>query len=170
MDFEQKNKYTLYIKLSSNNHSDELFNYYKNLELTSHLREDSGVDLYVPHDISFPDNIKENNIIEINHSIKCCMKENSTNLTCGYYLYPRSSIYKYPFTMANSVGIIDSGYRGDIKAMIRIYDINYCIKKNSKLFQLCAPDLSPLKVKVVSSEDSLPESTRSTNGFGSTGR
>ena len=32
----------------------------------------------------------------------------------GYYLYPCSSIVKTPFKVANTVGIIDSGYRGEV--------------------------------------------------------
>ena len=32
-----------------------------------------------------------------------------------FYVYPRSSISKTPLRMANSVGIIDSGYRGNLK-------------------------------------------------------
>ena len=40
----------------------------------------------------------------------------------SYYLYPRSSVStKTPLRLANSVGIIDSGYRGNIKA---VFDIN----------------------------------------------
>ena len=42
------------------------------------------------------------------------MLNNDKNI--GYYLYPRSSISKTPLILANSVGIIDSGYRGNIKA------------------------------------------------------
>ena len=35
----------------------------------------------------------------------------------GYYLYSRSSTgSKTPLRLSNSVGIIDSGYRGNIKA------------------------------------------------------
>ena len=29
-------------------------------------------------------------------------------------LFPRSSIYKYSITLSNSVGVIDSGYRGEV--------------------------------------------------------
>ena len=42
-----------------------------------------------------------------------------TNELCSYYLVPRSSISNTPFIMANSIGIIDAGYRGFIKAKIR---------------------------------------------------
>jgi len=40
------------------------------------------------------------------------------------YLYARSSCSKYPFRLANNQGIIDSGYRGSVKAML---DVNWNI-------------------------------------------
>ena len=84
----------------------------------------------------------------------------------GYYLYPRSSISKTPLGLANSVGIIDAGYRGEICAVVRNYsNIPYQIKKGDKLFQLCAPDLKPLVIKIV---NELNSSIRGSGGFGST--
>ena len=43
---------------------------------------------------------------------------------------------------------------------------NYLIDKGTRLFQICAPDLSPLKVVVVYE---LSETSRGEGGFGSTG-
>jgi dUTP pyrophosphatase len=84
----------------------------------------------------------------------------------GYYLYPRSSISKTPLGLANSVGIIDAGYRGEICAVVRNYsNISYQIKKGDKLFQLCAPDLKPLVIQIV---NNLNSSIRGSGGFGST--
>ena len=34
-------------------------------------------------------------------------------------VFPRSSVYKTNFTMSNCVGVIDSGYRGEIKFIFR---------------------------------------------------
>ena len=42
----------------------------------------------------------------------------------GYYSYPRSSISKTPLLLANNVGIIDSGYRGNIKVAFDNYSQN----------------------------------------------
>ena len=147
--------------------SQELINHYLSLE--GKCTEDSGVDLFVPTDQTF----QNNTVGSINHQICCFMKDNTTELTTGYYLYPRSSIYKYPLMTANSVGIIDAGYRGNIMAKVRCFQDETVIKANSKLFQLCAPDLSPLKVKVILSADEFAihsSSKRGTNGFGSSGR
>ena len=44
----------------------------------------------------------------------------SNNNYLSYYLYPRSSISKLNIRLANSVGIIDSGYRGkSIRSLFR---------------------------------------------------
>lgn len=102
---------------------------------------------------------------------------------CGFYLYPRSSISKTRIRLANSVGIIDAGYRGDIIAAVDTIglfgsaDIWHIwketlspIKKYERYFQICAPDLSPFLVHIVETEDELgAPTTRGHGGFGSTG-
>ena len=85
--------------------------------------------------------------------------------------------------LANSVGIIDAGYRGDIIAAVDTIglfgsnDIWHVwketlspIKKYDRYFQLCAPDLSPFQVHIVDTEAELgAPTTRGQGGFGSTG-
>jgi dUTPase len=63
---------------------------------------------------------------------------------CGFYLYPRSSISKTNLRLANSVGIIDSGYRGNILAIFDILqndNVSTTIEKHSRLLQICSGDL-----------------------------
>ena len=85
----------------------------------------------------------------------------------GYYLYPRSSIYKTPLRLSNSVGIIDAGYRGNIMACVDNHGSeDYTIKKGTRLFQICSPDLKELKFKL---SNTLSETSRGEGGFGSTG-
>jgi dUTP pyrophosphatase len=89
------------------------------------------------------------------------------NTDSGYYLYPRSSISKTPLGLANSVGIIDNGYRGEICAVVRNYSNEpYKINQGERLFQLCAPDLKPFEIQIV---NELESSIRGEGGFGSTG-
>jgi dUTP pyrophosphatase len=178
--FQDKCKYTLYINpytgVEGEAVTDDLMNYYYAIESTALCSEDSGIDLYVPFNQEFI----PNKIGSINHQIRCFMKENVTGKTVGYYLYPRSSIYKYPLMMANSVGIIDAGYRGSIIAKVRAFidegnnnQENIKIQQGTKLFQICAPDLSPLNVNVIKSAETFMElgaASRGNNGFGSTGR
>ena len=132
---------------------------------------DSGVDLVTTEDIE----INRNQIGTLNFHIKCQMisvnQDNGVKKQVGYYLYPRSSISKTPLMMANSVGIIDSGYRGNIMAKVRYFPFNetdgiYKVESGTRLFQICAPDLSPIIVRIV---DTLTETSRGEGGFGSTG-
>lgn len=85
-----------------------------------------------------------------------------------YYIYPRSSMSKTPLRLANSVGIIDSGYRGELIAMLDNIDMEetYRIQHGQRLLQICMPDLQPFKVKLVVQ---LDDTTRGSGGFGSTG-
>jgi len=154
--------FTLRILLPENA-SYELKNYY--YDYVSHHDGDSGIDLIVPDDI----NIDSHYVGTIDHMIKCEMVDENNNFV-SYYLYPRSSISKTPLMMANSVGIIDAGYRGNILSKVWIVDRNvdnYIINANTKLFQICSPTLDKIKVVVV---DSLSNSSRGENGFGSTNR
>ena len=167
--------YTLLIQLDKNL-TDEIKDYYRKLmEVLNN--EDSGIDLVCPNEISI--NVFQVSTIDL--GIRCAMINNETNQLSAYYLYPRSSLSKTPLMLANHVGIIDMGYRGNIMAKVRClpHDIvpfndnyvkcnskNYRIQYFSRLFQICSPDLSPISVKVV---DNLPESRRGTGGFGSTG-
>lgn len=86
---------------------------------------------------------------------------------CGYYMYPRSSISKTSMRLANSVGIIDSGYRGHLIAMVDT-EPNTSLKKYERYFQICAPNLCPIFVKMVDQIDT--NTSRGSGGFGSTGR
>ena len=127
---------------------------------------DSGLDLFFPEDVTLN---KGDRGVQVNLGIQCeaLTKDNSRSLS--YYLYPRSSISKTPVRMANSVGIIDAGYRGPIIVALDLVDpeINsYTITKGSRLFQLCSPTLDPIHLQVT---DRLSETERGNDGFGSTG-
>jgi dUTPase len=105
------------------------------------------------------------------------------NAHTGFYLYPRSSISKTRMRLANSVGIIDAGYRGDIIAAVDTIglfgsnDIWHIwketlspIQKYDRYFQLCSPDLSAFLVHIVDTKAELGTPTiRGQGGFGSTG-
>lgn len=93
-------------------------------------------------------------------------------------LLPRSSIYKTRFRMANSIGLVDSGYRGEVQAKMDV--LNYDTVGNpfedgpdgSRLFQICQHNFLPWKsIILVKYMDELPTASdsRGTGGFGSTG-
>lgn len=99
----------------------------------------------------------------------------------GFYMYPRSSLSKTQLRLANSVGIIDSGYRGNLTGMFDVVNINkenrnntnadYIGKAYERYVQICAPGLVPIIVKIVKSLKELGDITqRGEGGFGSTGK
>lgn len=151
----------------------ELAEKYKN---HSHFHPgDSGIDLFIH---SVQDNGEQ---VVIDFGIQCEMVREKTivNLfgerfkkvktsNVSYMLFPRSSIVKTPFRMANSIGLIDAAYRGNIKAVVDNKSSGVLPQIGDRLFQLVAPNLHSIdKVVVV---DTLSETSRGTGGFGSTGK
>lgn len=89
----------------------------------------------------------------------------------GYMLFPRSSLSKTPLRLANSVGVIDSGYRGNIIGMFDCLSENYEISYMDRLVQICAPTMCPIYVQLVEKEEDLGvTSSRGYGGFGSSGK
>lgn len=82
-------------------------------------------------------------------------------------LFPRSSISKTDHFLRNSVGVIDSGYRGEIKLRMSIPALGekeYQI--GDKVGQLIIMKIPLVEIEEV---DSLSETERDCGGFGSTG-
>lgn len=85
-----------------------------------------------------------------------------------FWLVPRSSIYKTGLMMANSVGVIDKSYRGELKAPVWSMTGNTDVSVGDRLFQIVAPDMGWIRrVRLV---ESLPVTDRGAGGFGSTGK
>lgn len=156
-----KPKYQLNIKVCSKN--PDVLTFYQNF--SSHHLGDSGIDLFNFNHVL----VRPFEVGTIDFEIQCEMIDLETNEYCSYYLYPRSSISKTNFQLANSVGIIDAGYRGNIMAKIRCFDSgspSKLIQLNpGSFFQITSPDLKPIKVQIV---ESLSSTTRNDGGFGST--
>jgi dUTP pyrophosphatase len=133
---------------------------------------DAGVDLFVPDNIDILMNTN-NGIFKLNHKICCSAKMVTKDKTfnTGYYLYPRSSISNTPFRLANSVGIIDAGYRGNIIAALDTVKNSsvFAVEPYSRLVQICAPGLVPIIANVVDAKEELGSTLRGNGGFGSTG-
>jgi len=198
-------KYELYVYLSKNQDDAEWVACYKqkveehNRKVLDAATTDSGFDLFMPtngEEYGYGvDNLISRQFITnpgitssvgvdgargLNLGVRCCMRAAAP---CGFYLYPRSSISKTRMRLANSVGIIDAGYRGDLIAAVDTIgffgstDIWHVwketlspIKKYDRYFQVCAPDLSPFLVHIVETEQDLsPPTSRGSGGFGSTG-
>lgn len=144
-----------------------------NLKMKNEKYPDAGFDIFTPEDYFCNQAI----VTKINFGIKCSasnavwqMPNNYTHT--GYYMYPRSSLSKTKLRLANSVGIIDSGYRGNLIGAFDCISQNeeYKVLRHDRLVQICAPDLRPIVVQIVDSEEDLGEKTRrGGGGFGSTG-
>ena len=135
-------------------------------------RNDAGVDIYFPEDVFF----EPKSQVKVGLGIQCSViKKTVLSLEsgggstliepCGFFLMPRSSISKTPLRVANSIGLIDAGYRGELKAPLdNISEENYLVKEGT---QIVNPSLTTFSViKVV---DKLSETDRGAGGFGSTG-
>lgn len=131
---------------------------------------DSGIDLIIPQNVV----CNPHGTTTINHKISCQMSKYINNEFVGYvgyWLVPRSSISKSSYRMANSIGLIDSGYRGNIMAKVDTIPevtIETIIEHGTRMFQIAVGDLTPIsEVRVVSD---LTKTERGDGGFGSTGK
>lgn len=84
-------------------------------------------------------------------------------------IFPRSSVYKAGLSLSNAVGVIDSGYRGELMAVFNkkfgMNLPNYQIgDRFAQIIILPYP-----QVMFVESEE-LSETERGSGGFGSTGK
>lgn len=121
---------------------------------------DSGIDLFTATVEALP-----NSMVKIDFEIQCELLEDNKNI--GYLLVPRSSIVKTPFRMANSVGVIDAAYRGNLMAFLDSKD-GSIPEQGTRLFQIVCGDLKPIdKIEIVTV---LSNTERNTGGFGSTGK
>lgn len=87
-----------------------------------------------------------------------------TGLAFAMFVYPRSSSYKHHALMANCVGVVDSGYRGEVHVMFRGLDCDYEVGD-----RIAQAVIMPIpSVEYVEAEE-LSDSERGANGIGSTG-
>lgn len=153
--------------------------------------ENAGFDLVFPEDFT----IKLGVTKLINLGVKIAAYRD--NIRVGYLITPRSSIFKTPLRQANSIGVIDRGYNGDLGALVDFYcvdfstypnlvytynnntvpiiscsttddkvDYYYTQKSNTRLFQIVDPMLYGVTWEIV---DTIDETLRNENGFGSSG-
>lgn len=124
---------------------------------------DSGLDLFFHEDVIFAP--KETTWVHL--GIKgTAYNEESENVS--WLILPRSSIAKTPLRLANSIGLIDAGYRGEIiGAFDNIRDEPFEVKAGQRLLQAVYFDGRPFNLKIV---DKLSETSRAEGGYGSTNK
>lgn len=84
-------------------------------------------------------------------------------------IFPRSGLsIKHGIGLLNSVGVIDSDYRGEIKVGV-INQINkpYTIEPNERIAQMV---IMPVSLPTILEVEELDETERGEGGFGSTNR
>ena len=131
----------------------------------------AGFDLFVPRDHRLPATI---NTYKLNHEIKAemvTMDLNGNIQPTGFFLMPRSSMSNTSLMLSNHVGVVDSGYRGDLIGAFRnLGATEFVAESGTRLLQICHPSLTPFNVQMVSSVNDLSTTARGSGGFGSTGR
>ena len=149
-------------------HNDEVFNMYN--KHPGRSPGDAGIDLYCVEDQLVN---AGSTSIKIGLGISCQMsfpKPAGVKIDNGvsYLLVPRSSMgSKTPLRIANSIGVIDSTYRGEICGIVDNHSgSDYQIKKGDRLFQIVHPSLLEVNMQVVTKLSG----TGRGGGFGSTGR
>ena len=165
------NLYEMYIS-AANTHNNKIIN------VSTHI--DAGFDLFAPGNTSDNDDSLHFSGLANKLDLKVCcsarmLTDSGKSFNTGYYMYPRSSLSKTQLRLANSVGIIDAGYRGHLMGMLDVLpnmtSTDYIVKKYDRYLQICAPGLVPIVVEIVTSMEELGDETqRGAGGFGSSGR
>jgi len=86
------------------------------------------------------------------------------------FVQPRSGLaLRHGVTVLNSPGLIDAGYRDELKVVLvnTDPDHDYEVHRGDRIAQLV---LRPVATAAFEPVDELPSSHRATGGFGSTGR
>ena len=135
----------------------------KSLELPQRAKPgDAGLDLYAAIDAT----------LEAGGGRALVPTGLAISIPEGYagFVQPRSGLaLKHGVTCLNTPGLIDSGYRGELKVILVNTDPAqaYEVKKGERIAQLVIQEVAQTRLKEV---DELPSSSRGDGGFGSTGK
>lgn len=124
-------------------------------------KEAAGYDLKA--DLIEPITVASNQTVKVSTGIKIHLPEGT-----AAFILPRSGLaYRSSITVANSPGLIDSDYRGEICVLVRNEGTEpYRINDGDRIAQLMiVPYITPSFISV----DELSPTIRSAGGFGSTG-
>lgn len=136
----------------------KLMNEYAQLP-TRGSKDAAGLDLYCPFHIKVPADSQKKIPLGL-----------AVEIPKGYMglLVPRSSMSKTPLRCANSVGIIDADYRGELSIAYENVSCNdYTIFRGDRIAQLI---IVPIAVVDVEEARTLSETERGDGGYGSTGK
>lgn len=116
---------------------------------------DAGLDLYATS--------KEQNTLYIEYGTSLAFE-----IPEGYVglLFPRSSVTNKDLLMKNSVGVIDSSYRGEVRVRFYTPTNNSSYEVGERIAQLVVMPFPKVQFEEV---DELSSTERGTGGYGSTG-
>lgn len=122
---------------------------------------DAGVDLTaISRDADLRSYVGSQDIITYKTGLAIEIPEGHVGL-----LFPRSSIYKQDLSLTNSVGVIDSGYRGEI--MLKFRKSNYKeYEVGDRVGQLIIVPYPQIEFEEV---EELSDTERGDGGYGSSG-
>lgn len=128
----------------------------------AHGMEDAGCDLKA--NIPSPITIEPWQSVWVGTGVHLAMPEGMFALQA-----PRSGLScNHGITLANSPGIIDPGYRGEIRCkLVNLSDEPYTVRPFERIAQLV---FMPIFNIAFAEVDNLSESSRGDNGYGSSGR
>jgi dUTP pyrophosphatase len=119
---------------------------------------DAGMDLTIT-------DIKSNTTFDITYGFGIAIE-----IPKGFVglVFPRSSVRNYELNLSNCVGVIDSGYRGEIQATFKktngLDSMSYKVgDRGAQIIVLPYPQVSFIE------SDTLSDTERGNGGFGSTG-
>lgn len=120
---------------------------------------DAGLDLHVPEGQGCL--VRPGAVYTIDLGVRVAIPD-------GYYgqLTLRSSAGKKGLTLPNGVGVIDSGYRGNVKLLVAALAAPVLVATGERICQLIILPLPHVDVEVGVVDD---ETDRGSGGFGSTG-
>ena len=122
--------------------------------------DDAGLDLYASQAVT----IEPGSRVLVSTGIALAIPP-------GYagFVLPRSGLaFRHGITALNTPGLIDAGYRGEVKVLLINHDrAAATIARGDRIAQLVIQRVEPAELVEV---DELPPSDRGIGGFGSTGR
>ncbi|MDQ5815253.1 MAG: dUTP diphosphatase [Actinomycetota bacterium] len=134
----------------------------ESLPLPSYAREmDAGLDLLASEDVT----LKPGDRAAVATGIAVAIPQGFA----GFVHAKSGRALREGLAIVNAPGLIDSGYRGEIKVLVTNLDpvSPIYIKRGEKVAQLVIQAVEAVALEAV---DELPASARGEGGFGSTGR
>ncbi len=123
---------------------------------------DAGLDLYARIDTEIP---SAGGRVLVPTGVAIALPQG-----CAGFVLPRSGLaLKFGITVANAPGLIDGGYRDELKVILLNTDPNspYQVHRGDRIAQLVIQKVETVNLNFVST---LGDSDRGIGGFGSSGR